>query len=228
MAQPSPITQTITGTYNPTTRQYSISSTFRNDSTAAITALVYFVVTEDSIYYAAANGDLWHNHVARDYVPNQSGTSVTIAPGDSVTQTRACSLKVAWNADRCVMISWIQASGTRNVFQAGIQPITTLPVGIVEMQESEGVPARTVTVSPNPCVTGTRFRFSARSEEEYAIDLYDASGRLVRRMAGVCSATGETVTWDRRDDSGVPVRAGVYFYRVNAGGLRESGKIVVR
>jgi len=120
MATPSPITQTISGHYNPGTNTGTVYASFRNDSTAAITARVYFVITEDSLYNLDPNGHAWHNRMARDYLPNQLGEVVTINPGNTVIKSRSFTISSQWNENRCYIVAWIQADApSRNVYQAG-------------------------------------------------------------------------------------------------------------
>ncbi len=58
--------------------------------------------------------------------------------------------------------------------------------------------------------------------------IYDAAGRLVRRLdPAAAQARGRhEVRWDGRDESGVSVSAGVYFYRLEAGSLSATDRMV--
>ena len=87
--QPAPVAESLWGMYIPGRGDGTVYAQFRNDSSASITGRVYFVIVEDSCYYVAPNGDVWHNDVARDYLPDQLGETVTIAAGDSVTFSRS-------------------------------------------------------------------------------------------------------------------------------------------
>lgn len=60
------------------------------------------------------------------------------------------------------------------------------------------------------------------------VAIYDASGRLVRRVAdGRYPAGSHTASWDGRDDQGSPVPSGVYFLRVASAGQVEQRNLVV-
>lgn len=63
---------------------------------------------------------------------------------------------------------------------------------------------------------------------EYRITLFDVLGRRVRTLNGVASGNLESIKWDRRDDKGGVVDAGVYFYRFESRTIKTSGKIVVK
>jgi len=227
MNQPSNMTQTIWGTYNPATRTGSISSKFRNDSTISLTGRAYFVVTEDSCYYVGSNGDAWHNHVARDYLPNQLGTLGTIASHDSMTFTQSFTINASWNASRCKIVTWFQLSdGSRINLQAGIQKVTDLPSGVEEVTSPEHLSS--ITLAPNPCRGFTRFQLQIPLGSEYQIRIYDITGRQVSLLSGTSRSDIESVNWNCRDDNGQVVGSGVYLYRFESPNLNTNGKIVIK
>jgi hypothetical protein len=66
---------------------------------------------------------------------------------------------------------------------------------------------------PNPFNPSTTIRFTIPERCNVALDVYDASGRLVTRLAdGVREAGTHSVEWNGRD-----VGSGVYFCRLTAG-----------
>lgn len=203
----------------------------RNDSTGTMRGRIRFVLTEDSLYYAAPNGDNWHNHVARDYLPDTSGTLATLAPNDSITTFRDFTVQAGWNANRCKIVVWYQkdsayADSTKPVYQAGLQKVTDLPVAIEE--DNSAAATSPVTIAPNPCLEGTRFRFQIPLGSGYRIRIFDITGRPVRELNGTARSQTETAAWDRRDERGETVSSGVYLYRFDSSTLQASGKIVVR
>jgi hypothetical protein len=79
---------------------------------------------------------------------------------------------------------------------------------------------------PNPFRTATTFRFSTRSAGEVSIRVFDAAGRMVRRLAERMPAGMNEVRWDGRDERGNTVPSGILFYEVTADGMRQSGRVV--
>ncbi|HEU4366512.1 MAG TPA: FlgD immunoglobulin-like domain containing protein, partial [Candidatus Krumholzibacteria bacterium] len=74
--------------------------------------------------------------------------------------------------------------------------------------------------APNPFNPSTRIVYVVRSPEavRVSLDIFDARGRLVRRLVRQRPTAGPaTATWDGRDDAGREVSSGVYFYRLTAG-----------
>jgi flagellar hook assembly protein FlgD len=64
-----------------------------------------------------------------------------------------------------------------------------------------------------------RFRVPLHLDEVLDVRIFDAAGRLVRRL--------EEPSWDGRDDAGETVPAGVYFARARGAGGR-AGTTVTR
>ena len=81
---------------------------------------------------------------------------------------------------------------------------------------------------PNPARGETRLRFSAPEAGAAAVRIYNAGGRLVRTLPETFVARGaQELLWDGADDSGLPVRSGIYFYTVTVGPETASGKIAM-
>ena len=67
---------------------------------------------------------------------------------------------------------------------------------------------------------------SARGTAE--VGVYDLSGRLVRMLArGSFTGAVQEITWDGRDQHGVPVSRGIYFLRAESGGRTAHLKLAV-
>jgi len=79
---------------------------------------------------------------------------------------------------------------------------------------------------PNPFRTATTFRFSTRSAGDVSIRVFDAGGRMVRRLAERMPAGMNEVRWDGRDERGSTVPSGMLFYEVSADGMRQTGRVV--
>ncbi len=81
--------------------------------------------------------------------------------------------------------------------------------------------------SPSPMLSHTRISFAVTAGAgATSLDVYDASGRRVRHLGANFDAGLHQVLWDGTDDAGRAVPGGVYFYRLEAGALRFSRKLV--
>ena len=219
------VTITMDGDYSDGSGTVNIH--LRNDSTVTITGRVYIVITEDSLYYLGLNGDPWHNHVARDYVPTFVGQSVTIPAGDTVTVSQPFTIQAGWDEDMCEIVAWLQTDGTRKVWQGATEQVMELIPG-VEEHEVEIVPIYAVTTAPNPCVRNTSFQFELPIGANYRIDIYDVSGRRIQTLDGIASGANESVRWNLEDNTGTHVSSGIYCYRFQSKVTNQTGKIIVR
>ena len=226
MNQPSPITLTIMGDYNPATNNGTVDASFRNDSSAAITARVYFVITEDSLYHVDPNGHAWHNHLARDFLPDQTGETVTISPGETVIKSRSFTINGAWDEDMCYIVTWLQANApSRNVFQAGEIEVMNL-IGVEEVVEVEKVMS-TVSLITNPCFSDDiRFSLNLPEHTRYQIEIFDILGRRIGTLNSISQNNKEEVSCNLNQGSD-NITAGVYLYRFTSNILKTSGKIII-
>ncbi len=81
-------------------------------------------------------------------------------------------------------------------------------------------------VYPNPARgQGTHVLYRLKREGNAELDVFDAGGRLVRRLdSGSVSAGLHSLDWDGRDDAGAPLAAGIYLVRL----VRDSGAPATR
>jgi hypothetical protein len=93
------------------------------------------------------------------------------------------------------------------------------------------VPAVTVLGSarPNPFNPLTRIDYDLASPRPVKLTIYDAMGRLIRRLVkseGEAAGRHE-VAWDGRSDSGAAMPSGVYFCRLEAGDYVQTIKLAL-
>lgn len=80
---------------------------------------------------------------------------------------------------------------------------------------------------PNPFVTVTGIRFALPRTAHVRLAVYDLAGRTVAVLReGELPAGTHTAEWRGRDAAGRRVAAGVYFYRLEAGGYRAVRRLV--
>lgn len=82
-----------------------------------------------------------------------------------------------------------------------------------------------LNVFPNPGHGNATIRFELTRAQAASLDVFDASGRLVRRLFGGTLPLGlQAVTWDGRDGAGHAVASGIYFGRLRS----DEGEAAVR
>jgi hypothetical protein len=82
--------------------------------------------------------------------------------------------------------------------------------------------------TPNPSVRGASVSFVLTREGHASLRVFDAAGRVVRKLEDrVLASGGHTASWDGRDEFGVRTPAGIYLYRLEAEGRTLTGRLVV-
>jgi flagellar hook assembly protein FlgD len=82
----------------------------------------------------------------------------------------------------------------------------------------------------NPCKPITTLRFSLREKLKVSLVIYDARGRAVRTLVRPdkpLAAGKYSVIWDARNEGGIEVPSGQYFYRFVAGRYVKSRKMLL-
>ncbi len=80
---------------------------------------------------------------------------------------------------------------------------------------------------PNPFNPTTQIRFSLPEQANVKLEIFDVTGRRVTTLINEHMQSGNyTVTWDATDRSGRSVTSGVYIYRLQAGDMVESKRMM--
>jgi hypothetical protein len=99
--------------------------------------------------------------------------------------------------------------GYHRIYELEISPVT----GVRE-QATPPAPALQLRVIPNPFNPSTTIHFVLTESAPVRLDIYNAAGRLVRRLAGERLGAGpHAIPWNGRNGDGAPVASGVYFAR---------------
>jgi hypothetical protein len=106
--------------------------------------------------------------------------------------------------------------------------------GAIEPDNVTSVPSSSVfarsglEVTPNPAAGSAEVRFDVLAAGVATIEVFDAGGRLVRRLPKLATNPGTArTTWDGRDSAGHRVPAGAYFVRVTTGAKQRFAKVVL-
>jgi len=173
-----------------------------------------------------------------------SQSHFTTNMGYRITLT-AHELGHSWNANHCdaAIPCYIMCSNVGSCDGAGlpgfepmaIDAITSFaasrscfgaPVAVEEYAPDGSV--RFAPPTPSPFTGETRLGFYLERDQWVALDVYDVRGnRVARLVEGRQPAGWHQVAWRGRDQSGHPVRAGVYFTRLEMVGSMVSHKLIL-
>lgn len=81
---------------------------------------------------------------------------------------------------------------------------------------------------PNPLAVSTTIEYTLSGECIVSMSVFNVQGQRVRTLLRESQAAGRhCAVWDGRDETGVEVSPGIYFYRLDAGNHRTVKKMVL-
>ncbi|HKW14149.1 MAG TPA: FlgD immunoglobulin-like domain containing protein [Candidatus Krumholzibacteria bacterium] len=142
-------------------------------------------------------------------VSHLMGRTVQIEIADLSTESHVCVDDIIESGNR-VSTTVIQGKGLNRRTRGNASLLTTaLPGG----------PTRFLANTPNPFNPRTTVQFQLASAATVRVDVYDASGRLIRTLLdGARPAGRHSLEWDGTDHAGRGVASGVYFARLRVDG----------
>lgn len=111
-----------------------------------------------------------------------------------------------------------------------MRTIVATPTGIKELGGDGSRPASYQLIGnyPNPFNATTDIKFLAPEAGNVRIDIFNIAGQLVKTVLDETVEPGiKAITWDGTNNSGVQVNSGVYFYKLSAGDVVETQKMVL-
>ena len=97
-------------------------------------------------------------------------------------------------------------------------PVQPPPTGTATIQD----------LGPNPFTQSTTIALAMPRPAKTHLAVYDVQGRVVRTLVNrVLEAGVHPILWDGRTDTGNPVARGVYFAKLESGGVTSSRRIAV-
>jgi hypothetical protein len=125
---------------------------------------------------------------------------------------------------------WAFFLGTDNDYYNGDEVVgEKTPVSHVASEEASGPVLQVRLPSPNPFRdrVSLAVRTDAEPGEEFQADVFDLSGRLVRRLGSRFVAAGreQKITWDGRAEDGAKTRSGIYLVRLVSANHRYVSRV---
>ncbi|MFC1572870.1 SUMF1/EgtB/PvdO family nonheme iron enzyme [Candidatus Eisenbacteria bacterium] len=82
--------------------------------------------------------------------------------------------------------------------------------------------------TPNPFTARTQIRYSLPSTSPAVVNVYDATGRMIRTLRDESHGAGvHSVTWDGKNVGGEDVPAGIYLYELRWDGNRTTKRMLL-
>lgn len=122
-----------------------------------------------------------------------------------------------------------RAEGANYIIQVGFWNPGIIWVGVDE-KPIEQIP-RVHSISqnyPNPFHRATTIRYGIPKSEPVRVEVFNIAGQSVRVLVnGVESPGYKLVNWDGRDENGMDLGCGVYFYRITTPEFRATRKMLL-
>lgn len=146
--------------------------------------------------------------------------------GSSDPVTLEIPFSFAWDGGQS--LSDFAISGLELADPSGRQLVLAANPNIGGTETVAGVRSFLRAAYPNPADEITRIRYELARSGDVDVEVFDAAGRKIRRLASGYQLGGpHTLNWDGRDDAGQAVAAGVYFVRLGTEDGGDSQKIQI-
>lgn len=189
-------------------------------------------------------GETW----AETPIPSHAGMWLEIDTSDSAVLYAAGGTEIVWSPSYGVTWNQVDQAGlptedtlvgfsvdpaTQGLLYAAFEEggiyKTQISVSSVAVGEVQYVPVQPrLVASPNPFEMTTLLRVSDRIDADSppGVSVFDAAGRLVRRLdLSLASTSGASIRWDGRDQLGGVVSPGIYFATTPLGGSTRLVKL---
>lgn len=88
--------------------------------------------------------------------------------------------------------------------------------------------ARLHTAYPNPFNPSTTLSFDVPNSEKVVINIFNVKGQLVKNLCNQVYDKGyHSIVWDGKDKNGTRCGTGVYFYKMQAGNITQTQKMMM-
>ncbi|MFC1572854.1 SUMF1/EgtB/PvdO family nonheme iron enzyme [Candidatus Eisenbacteria bacterium] len=126
---------------------------------------------------------------------------------------------------RCARRSYEHPSSSAT---AGFRVARTVPSQAVEQDNMDSAQIFLQPNTPNPFASQTQISYSLPSSSPAVVNVYDATGRMIRTLRNTSYGAGEhSVTWDGQNVAGEAVPAGIYLYELRWNGQSESKRMLL-
>ena len=122
-----------------------------------------------------------------------------------------------------------RAAGANYIIQTGFWNRGIIFVGLEERLIEQVPRVHSICQNyPNPFHRATSIRYALPQSEPVRIEIFNIAGQSVRLLVDEVETPGyRLISWDGRDESGLNLRCGVYFYRMSTPEFQATRKMLL-
>jgi hypothetical protein len=109
---------------------------------------------------------------------------------------------------------------------SGNQFVEVCSLSVVSVQQPNAAPRARLEVWPNPSYGSVTISFDGWSPGDWSVEVFDVTGRRVKRFAPAVFASGRLV-WDGATASGARAPAGLYMVRLRRADFEETARFLL-
>jgi hypothetical protein len=167
--------------------------------------------------YVSMDGSTWGDAVA----------SGKWASGSTEKEVRFAAV----NGQYVRLVALSEVNGREWTSVAELNILVGVDTKVSETNSIDGARPTSFSLSqnyPNPFNMETTIRYEIPYTTQIRLDIYDILGHHIKTLAHTKEQAGShTVSWDGKNDQGVPVVSGIYLCRLDAGGIGKTIKVQV-
>jgi len=203
----SPLTISVTPSYNYATQTYSFTATVKGFGDIPAGLKAYAALTIDTITYAANQStetipQTVFPEVAENMFPAGGTTLGAFTDGSTQTVTGTWAKNHPWGSDRSVwtydstcsgaIVVWVENDAETYVYQAGFAAVQTgkCTEGVTAVTSSNG----SMDIYPNPANKNATIALNLINSSNVQLQVYNALGQLVYSMPAEYRNAGNSLT----------------------------------
>ncbi|MCP4581083.1 MAG: T9SS type A sorting domain-containing protein [candidate division Zixibacteria bacterium] len=190
--------------------------------------VLHVALTESDISYNW-QGQNHLDWVERLMVPDQYGTTIEFSSSDNLAIDLSFTFNTAWEYENCEITAFIQNLDDQEILQGTKVMLPDLtPTAIDDETASLPLTTRLGNNYPNPFNPTTTLNFSLKQAGGITLEIYNVMGQKINTLVdGQLDAGHHSVVWDGKNDAGVNVSSGVYFYKLTTDDYSSSRQMTL-
>lgn len=197
----------------------------KNTSNSDVSGKLYVILLENNISVPQADWPVKVAHgIPRKAINDAEGESVSLNPGESFSDTYTFTMNSSWKKENCQCLALVQKSDNEVV---QVSQVDLGTVGTIQ-QSLKSNADNILKVMQNNRDDLVKISFSLPKQSHTSIIIFNSKGKRVRHLNNSLLHGGShSITWDLKDNSGLPVSKGIYFIQFKTGNKLTTGKIIL-